>query len=650
MANANSLIEGLRFRPPAVDFIDNRLPGIHPNFANPPTRFDQASGRYVEISQAGSMNSSHPQPRPEPHIGAGSINQSDGRPETLSIKPPRNIFPEMMQNFKSQYPEEPKGRVDKGYSIRHRTSWGEVLNDLSSARDSYYNRPGIVGSLKKAGRKISENTHQVRTLAEFIPSHTFTSPVVTLLKVIIDAVKRTSTVRQDLEHALEGLSESFVDIEVYLIVFSEVQSISDAAINLGVSILKSIEEVIGYYIQHIVIKGLNAVWRGDDYQKSLTESLEGIKRNGDLLKHQAFNAHIREGHATYNVAGEIMETVSKTSTDVSKIESTMSNMQNKFVDMFNDLQRERDKQIAEENRRWKEKRAEEEALRRENASLQVAVMYYRAITPPPQPPRPPVPYISQRDLYRVLNVPELEKMDLEYAIQSKELLTAADQERAEFIMGSPKFRNWLIATSSTELLVHGNSDPMLVSPLSFFCSMLVQNLYRMPRFRTVVFFCGLHTASNDIYAGGRGMIKSFLTQLLAQETFNLNFLDPDFVARIKKDDANALCKLFGVLARQLSRDVSLFCIIDGVNFYDHGKHLIGMSFVLRSLLDLRSEGNMQTVFKILITSPSTTTQVVQAFDEENIWSLPSQQGTGQDFSQLRFERQMDDNFIRSSDR
>lgn len=57
--------------------------------------------------------------------------------------------------------------------------------------------------------------------------------------------------RQDLEHALEGLSESFVDIEVYLIVFSEVQSISDAAINLGVSILKSIEEVIGYYIQHI---------------------------------------------------------------------------------------------------------------------------------------------------------------------------------------------------------------------------------------------------------------------------------------------------------------------------------------------------------------------------------------------------------------
>lgn len=51
------------------------------------------------------------------------------------------------------------------------------------------------------------------------------------------------------------------------------------------------------------------------------------------------------------------------STDVSKIESTMSNMQNKFVDMFNDLQRERDKQIAEENRRWKEKRAEEEALR-----------------------------------------------------------------------------------------------------------------------------------------------------------------------------------------------------------------------------------------------------------------------------------------------
>lgn len=269
-------------------------------------------------------------------------------------------------------------------------------------------------------------------------------------------------------------------------------------------------------------------------------------------------------------------------------------------------------------------------------------MYLRATTLPPPQLLPHEPYVSQSDLYRILNIPDLEKSDMEHIIQSKEILATASQGKLELLMRNPRFRNWLAAPSSAELLIHGNSVALHVSPLSLFCSMLVQNLERMHRFRTVVFFCGRHIESSDPYAGGRGMIKSLIAQLLLQHTFDLSFCKPAFVALVERGDISASCALFAWLAGQMNKDVGLFCVIDGINFYEHGEYLDDMAVVLRSLLNQRQESGVHAAFKILVASPSITTDVRKAFHEQGILSMPARPQKGQNISALRFARHIED--------
>jgi len=101
-----------------------------------------------------------------------------------------------------------------------------------------------------------------------VPDTNYTSPILGVLNLVIEvgpielhcvqdisliytqAVQRTSKVRQDLEDGLVDISRQFTDIETYITIFSEEPTIVSAAMDLNVSILEAIEEIIGFYTQH----------------------------------------------------------------------------------------------------------------------------------------------------------------------------------------------------------------------------------------------------------------------------------------------------------------------------------------------------------------------------------------------------------------
>ena len=204
-----------------------------------------------------------------PHSQAIPCSQFklDGPPCQKRMAQPGDIFPEAMRALRSRS-KEPEGRVEKGCSIRYGKNWDEVLGILRSVRDSYNKNTGVVGALKKAGRKISDNTDQINQVIWLVPDTNITSPLLRVLNLLIEvgpielhyvqninligaqAAKRTSKVRQDLEDGLEGISKAFTNIETYLTIFSEEDSIVYAAVKLSVSILEAIEKVIGYYTQN----------------------------------------------------------------------------------------------------------------------------------------------------------------------------------------------------------------------------------------------------------------------------------------------------------------------------------------------------------------------------------------------------------------
>jgi hypothetical protein len=230
--------------------------------------------------------------------------------------------------------------------------------------------------------------------------------------------------------------------------------------------------------------------------------------------------------------------------------------------------------------------------------------------------------VTQEDLLHFLDLTGMEATDIEYIRHQRELILSGGRDRTEQITKTSQLREWLVQAESKELLIHGNSDPQPISPISFFCVMLLQNLRSVDRFKSVAFFCGCH--SYEDYGGARTIIMSHLAQLLRQQRFDLGFIDHDLAYRMDGGDIVAFCYVFGRLVEQVNRTETVFCVIDGINFYwcNEGGLLGEMAHVLRFLLDWTKEKG--TVFKILITSSSTTDDVRQAIEDKDYLALPQQ--------------------------
>ena len=248
--------------------------------------------------------------------------------------------------------------------------------------------------------------------------------------------------------------------------------------------------------------------------------------------------------------------------------------------------------------------------------------------PPAAAPEP----ISQDQLLQMLNLPvDGKKTDLARISDSAAVVDRRDQGRAEQLIANPQFRQWMVETRSTELLVHGHMKPSRtsISPLSLFTAAIVQNLQQVDRFCTLAFFCGEHSDTEDPLAGGVGLIKSFLSQLLNQYRFD----DADLALATRKvdladlesgvEDVKELCGLFVGLVRRLRSTVTLFCVLDSVNVYEDPRFMKQMQVekVLFEVLSLTRDTRVQTHVKILMTSPTSTATIRNAFEEADILSM-----------------------------
>ena len=209
---------------------------------------------------------------------------------------------------------------------------------------------------------------------------------------------------------------------------------------------------------------------------------------------------------------------------------------------------------------------------------------------------------------------------MRYVLGSAAQIFPEDRGRAEQVIETHHFRNWIINPGSAKLLVHGDFDAeQNISPFSVLCATVLQ-AFRMQRGATIslVFFCGRHLAEDE-YQGGAAMIRSLLAQLLRQFPFPSIQPDPKIPPpAIEDGNIDQLCRLFVVLIRQLPWNTTVFCLIDGINLYEAEEYLHSMDGVVLCLLGLanpRYEGS-RAKFKLLLLSPWPTVEVRQAFDDD----------------------------------
>ncbi|KAK7923527.1 hypothetical protein PG985_007598 [Apiospora marii] len=530
-------------------------------------------------------------------------------------------FNQIMAEFKERHPNEPAARIEKGCSIRSKTSWQEVLKVLEDAATEYARTKGFKGALKKTKEFIESKADTAQRVSSVIPDVDYAKPILGSLNFLLQTFQQTCKVREDVEAGIEKLKKNFGLVEDYVSMYSANGKVVDAVTTLYITILKAIEEVIGYYTQHIFVKGLKALWVGKNYEKSLLKCLEDITKNGNELIHEADTAHKQ---VTSRVA-EGVEEDQRTENIEHMFESLLQRANSNISAMVKEAL------VAQEIKHKKELERNE----RERQFLH-RLIEQREVSP--QPPLIVAPtVVTQQALLEFLDSAGMETDDMDYITSQRELIVAGGQDRTEQIMKSPQLREWLVQAESKELLIHGNSEPAPISPISFFCALLMRNLRGVEQFKSLAFFCGSHPY--DDLGGARPMIMSLLAQLLEQQRFDLSFIDHELAYSMDGGAIEAFCYVFGQLVHQVKSTESVFCVVDGINFYEGlgEESLQEMAYVLRSLLDLTRESG--AVFKILVTSPSITEDTRQAIEDENYLALPEQAMNTLGFSDLRFERQ-----------
>ncbi|KAK1573262.1 uncharacterized protein LY79DRAFT_662919 [Colletotrichum navitas] len=593
---------------PAVDFIENRLHQYHPAFDARHVRFSPSQGQYVPRRPLPS-DLSLPQNIMTATMAASdllSLPQQSQRPAPSAVNDMlfwHEIFPKAMEMLKLDTSScEIK---DPAWKIRHLSTWADVQAILARAQQQYdfYSGPQQVGRFRRKMRSVlDDNTAKLQQVARLVPEVDIAKPVVGAIKVVLDAYRQVSEVREEVATSFDELPEAFENIEFYLQTYHGDDNIASASCHLICAILDAVEHAIVFYTSHQAKRAGMAILSGPEYQKNLVQSLQKIKSRCNSLESQASkslayrvasdNSRMMEQQALMqHVLGSIHKGVQIHNMEMNLGMSFFAALFNEVYPLLNGQER----------------------ARRSPSPMGIGPFSL------PQLIKEEI-FWSPQDIWACLCIPAIDEEDLRYVTENAELMLHRDGGRAQQLLGESPFRKWMSVSSSARLLVHGDFQPPFdISPLSVVCTLLTHTFRNLgSNFVSLVFFCGRHQIW-DVHRGGSAIIRSLIDQLLRQCAFgpirpetNMSLEDLD------RDDIRALCEVFISLFRQLSSHMQVFCLIDGICLYEADQYLDGMDIVIMSLISLVESGGygMWPTFKLLITSPSPTVEVRKVFDPE----------------------------------
>jgi hypothetical protein len=120
------------------------------------------------------------------------------------------------------------------------------------------------------------------------------------------------------------------------------------------------------------------------------------------------------------------------------------------------------------------------------------------------------------------------------------------------------------------------------------------------------FFCGQHAAGDHSWETPSGVVNSLLAQLLTQ-CKDLDLTKAVGLGSFDSDDVKAVFRRFEYVLAQLSSEITVFCILDGLSFYLADETLDDAEELIRWLFKLakgESHRKQSCVLKLLLTAPN----------------------------------------------
>ncbi|KAI0419657.1 hypothetical protein F5X98DRAFT_384420 [Xylaria grammica] len=651
-------IPQLQLRPIAVDFVDNRLARFHHAFAQNHHAYNCKLDRYVRVSRS-------PPAIILAEMGKPPVKLAKmmGPPEIiLSMQFWERVFPEAMRRLRMNH-EEPEGRRDTLYSIRESETWDEAYDRLETCRTKYLDDKGWTKKVKREWRAFSDNIGPIQEAWKLVPDVDYITPIRGAVEFIFEAIKRASDTRQKVVQGLNKLDSMFRDIELFLIVFPTDEGVLEAGTELVVSVLAAVEKLIGFYIKSRGRKVLSSVFKGQDYEKDVVSSLYDITTKSEALRDEAMKADMSQSAKNWRAAEQRHEELRKTlnsgqieilqrqaglKADTEQIGDGLNSIYSLLVE-YEKNQREHFGSLTV-IRMQTEHNA---ALQKRNEELERGYSDLKHINHELQRSLTPIMGLGSKaewrterdDLWAVFRHFIYEDDDMKYIIEKEDRLPSHERAATERLASTPRFRQWMVSPVSKELLIQGNlTGGRQISALSVFCSTFTSTIRQRQKYISLVHFCGLHAdLYHDADAGPKGMMMSFIAQLLQQWEFDTSFLHENVDVSWFKcgedpstEDLNGLSKW---LIRQLPSDQTVFFVIDGVHNYEKDVYIEALISSTASILDTTLDEGVNATVKVLMVSPCRTVEVREGFHHDAIMLLMEEPGTSSDASSRRFAHQ-----------
>lgn len=240
---------------------------------------------------------------------------------------------------------------------------------------------------------------------------------------------------------------------------------------------------------------------------------------------------------------------------------------------------------------------------------------------------------------------------IDTVIRRRTRITVQDQDQAQAVFEETRLRAWLEIERSDMILVDGNMQSSArdrISAMSLFCANFVMTMAKLePRNVFTYFFCGLYTTWMDPGAGPRDILQSLIIQLLValddQNALSLEFLSKQHhVQELKEGNINRLCRVLYELVNEFPRETTVYCIIDGIQFFDRDACQSNLDLLVRNLEAMSRDDDLQPKFKILIAAAfRSSAQLKNMVEEKRYIRLTARHLGRHQMSARVFEERLD---------
>ncbi|KAL4795302.1 hypothetical protein BDV19DRAFT_389434 [Aspergillus venezuelensis] len=474
-------------------------------------------------------------------------------------------------------------------NISQMHSWEDVFAALREAENHYNNS----SKLRKFFRKGASKSEAIEPFVELIPGGDYTSVICAGIQFILKACSAANRSRDEIVSLVEMLPEKVEIAKQYADLYSSEPSLQAATSQLYSKILSAMEAIISFWNKDRSFEFLKPLLYHNMY-KPLEQELEDVKKASE---HVQRTIQVCDRNRLAHIASGVERT-----------EETIQEFKSMLVQYF--------------NAQWQ--------------ATKWLIMKNQQMVPPPMGPQAS---ITPKEILDTLtnssassgkSLPNrtLYQDSFNHVLQVGYSMEKQAKDRAAWLMSETKIQRWFRSRHSRALVINGNCTLQRISPLSFFCAVMIESLHNVEPVIVLHHFCGLSTFMNPADEGLSGsalLIRALLHQIAAQWRFGeLTCLSQDDAQALQGSDPNLtpdfLLSVFQKLVLALPRGQPVFLIIDGVNYYEIREFCRETKHMLKKLVNLlKAEASV----KLIVTGTSRILEVNQYFEDDEKVFIPA---------------------------